>query len=213
MTTTTARRDILAQLIDEPRRRIEQARLEGAALRGELGVAAQILAMSELYKNLKAQGRDEEAAVVKAEAYRIHAAAVEAEAQADSDLLIPPTDDILTLVKERSDLARLHDDYLGARQLDRVRQNLLNGARLSWHLGDLLIQSVNNVGAVYAVNARGCTCPNGAAGKASCWHVALYDLLLELLEERAATADMEADRAAERELGRRLALARARYAA
>jgi hypothetical protein len=43
MTTETARRDILAQLVDDPRRRIAQARLEGAARRGELGVAAYLV--------------------------------------------------------------------------------------------------------------------------------------------------------------------------
>lgn len=111
-----------------------------------------------------------------------------------SDLTIPPVADILALVKERRDLAQLHEDAAGVRQLDRVRMNLLSGARLSWHLGDLLIQSVNTPGAVYSVNRAGCSCPNGVAGRASCWHVALYDLLLDLAETAADTADIEAER-------------------
>jgi hypothetical protein len=212
MTTETARRAIL-ESIGNTRDVIEQARMEGAALRGELGVAAQILAMSELYKRLKAQGRDEEAQAVKTEAYAIHAAA-QVEIAAESDMTIPPTEDILNLVKERHDLARLHEDIPGARQLDRVRINLLNGAKLTWSLGDLLIQSVNRPGAVYSVNRTGCTCPNGLKGKAQCWHVALYDLLLDMLDDRAAAADILADAAAERaeaDLGRRLAAARACY--
>jgi len=131
-----------------------------------------------------------------------------------SDLLIPPTADILSTVKERIETARLHEDWPGVRQLDRIRQNLLNGARLQWHAGDLLIQSVNNPGQVYSTNGRGCSCPNGQKGKSECWHVATYDLLLEMLDDRAAAADILADAAAERELGRRIAMERAaRYAA
>jgi hypothetical protein len=110
------------------------------------------------------------------------------EAKFGSDLAIPPAADILDVVKDRYDIARAYGDP-DAGQLDRVRANLLRGARLSWHAGDLLIQSVNNPGAVYSVNARGCTCPNGRAGKTSCWHVALYDILLDMQEDRAADAD------------------------
>jgi hypothetical protein len=120
------------------------------------------------------------------------------EAKFGSDLAIPTTADILETVKERHATALRHEDYPGARQLDRVRQNMLNGARLTWHLDDLLIQSVNNPGAVYSVNRAGCTCPNGQKGKSSCWHVALYDLLLEMQDDRAAAADLIADAAAER---------------
>lgn len=119
-------------------------------------------------------------------------------ASADTDLTIPPTDEILAVVKDRHGDALRAEDVGGARQLDRVRVNLINGAKLAWHLGDLLIQSVNNPGQVYSVSARGCTCPNGAAGHSACWHVALYDILVDLQEERAATADHTADKAADR---------------
>lgn len=214
MTTETARRAILER-IGNTRDVIEQARLEGAALRGELGVSAQILAMSELYKTLKAQGLAEEALAVKAEAYRIHAAA-QTEIAAESDLSIPATDDILAVVKDRHAMALLHEDWPGVGQLDRVRANLTRGARLTWCDGDLLVQSVNNPGQVYSTNGRGCTCPNGRKGKSECWHVAVHDLLLDMMDERAATADHEANRAAEEtqdvaSLGQRLAAARARY--
>ena len=141
----------------------------------------------------------------------------------DTDLTIPPAAEIMDLAAERAHIAHHHDDIAGATQLDRVRMNIHNGARLTWHYGDLLIQSVNHPGQVYSVSRRGCTCPNGAAGRSTCWHVALYDLLLDLLDERATDADYAADRAAAlpeqigqvvataaaRSLGRRLALARA----
>lgn len=125
-----------------------------------------------------------------------------------SDLLIPAAADILAVAKERSDLAQQHGDWAGAAQLNRLRVNVGKGAGLSWHLGDLLIQSVNHPGQVYSVSRRGCTCPNGQKGKSSCWHVALFDLLIDMQEERAAEAD---DAATAQQLGRRLAEARACY--
>lgn len=232
MTTSTARRDILDS-IGNTRDVLAQAAREGAALRGECGPEAQLLAMSELYKRLRAAGKVDEAKAIRERGIALIQALQQQQTEAQqqqeetpmendadlpsTDLTIPPVADILDLVKERYDTARRHDDTPGARQLDRVRQNLLNGARLSWHLGDLLIQSVNTPGAVYSVNARGCTCPNGAAGRASCWHVALFDLLVDMQEETATTADMEADAAAEQAereaaaaLGRRLCAARSR---
>lgn len=109
--------------------------------------------------------------------------------QAASDTRIPPAASIVAVVKERHEIARQHGDLPGARQLDRVRINLLNGARLYWSLGDLIVQSVNTPGAVYSVSGRSCTCANAAARKATCWHVALYDLLLDIQAERAERAD------------------------
>ena len=114
-------------------------------------------------------------------------------AQPASDLDIPALDTILTLAQERGETAQRYSDDAGVRQLDRLRMNLLKGATLQWHRGDLLIQSVNNPGLVYRVNARGCSCPNGMAGRSSCWHVALYDLLIDLQEQAAIDADMQAD--------------------
>lgn len=130
-----------------------------------------------------------------------------------SDLAIPPAEQIAALAKERSDTAQRHGDWAGAAQLARVRVNVMRGAPLLWHLGDLLVSSLNTPGAVYVVSRRGCSCPNGRKGKAQCWHVALFDLLLDLQQTAADTADMQADAAAVREhtaaeLGRRLALAR-----
>jgi hypothetical protein len=117
----------------------------------------------------------------------------------DSDLSIPPAADVLAVVKDRLDVAAQHGDAAGVHQLNRVRMNITNGARLAWHMGDLLVQSVNTPGQVYSVSRRGCTCPNGAAGKAQCWHVAIFDILEDMREEDATTADMAADAAAARQ--------------
>jgi len=135
---------------------------------------------------------------------------------AETDQTIPPAADILALATERRETAERHDDRPGVRQLDRLRMSIASGARLHWVLGDLMVGSINNPGAVYAVSRAGCSCPNGLAGKAACWHCALYDLLIDMQEERAATADMEAERAetaaTERAtMGRRLCAARRQY--
>lgn len=71
MTTTQHRNEILARIGDCDWH-IDQAALEGAALRGEFGPARQILAMSERYKALKAAGRLDEARAVKAAAVEIN---------------------------------------------------------------------------------------------------------------------------------------------
>lgn len=127
-----------------------------------------------------------------------------------SDLAIPSAAEIADAAKEQADLARQHGDHVGAGQLDRVRLNVLSGARMAFHLGDLLIASLNTPGAVYAVNRRGCSCANGRAGKSSCWHVAAFDLLLQMQQTRADTADMQVERA---QLRDRIVACRARYLA
>lgn len=125
----------------------------------------------------------------------------------ESDLALPSATQIADAAAEQAALARQHGDHAGAGQLDRVRLNVLSGTRMAWHQGELLIASLNTPSAVYAVSRRGCSCPNGRAGKASCWHVALYDLLLDL---RAHAAQL-ADEAAVRSLRDRIVACRARY--
>lgn len=128
--------------------------------------------------------------------------------QPASELAIPSAAELADDAKEQADLARRHGDFAGAGQLDRVRLNVLSGVRLAWHAGDLLIASLNTPGAVYTVSRAGCSCPNGRAGKSSCWHVALYDRLLDLREHAAQLADDAAERA---QLRDRLVACRARY--
>ena len=71
MTTAQHKEAILARIGDCDYHRT-MAALEGAALRGEFGPERQILAMSEQYKALKAAGRLDEAAAVKARAIAIN---------------------------------------------------------------------------------------------------------------------------------------------
>ena len=57
----------------ETRDRYAQAQREAAALAGELGVEAQLTAMSEQYKQLRAEKRYDEARAVRAAAAAIYA--------------------------------------------------------------------------------------------------------------------------------------------
>lgn len=66
-----AKENLLAYMADDARFRIWQAEQEGAALRGEFGPRRQLRAMSEQYKALKAAGRLDEAAAVKARGIEI----------------------------------------------------------------------------------------------------------------------------------------------
>lgn len=135
--------------------------------------------------------------------------------QPESELAIPPAAAIADDAKEQAEIAARHGDFAGARQLNRVRLNVMQGARLCWHAGDLLIASLNNPGAVYAVNARGCSCKNGKSRRPQCWHVALFDRLQALREQAAQLADEAAQRTlrAPRAMGVRLAAARTPYLA
>lgn len=109
-----------------------------------------------------------------------------------SDTPIPPASAIADDAREQAQLAERAGDHVGAARLHRVRLNVLSGVRIAWHLGDLLVASLNTPGAVYVVNARGCSCANGRAGKAACWHVELYERLIDMRETAAETADLAA---------------------
>lgn len=113
--------------------------------------------------------------------------------QKESDLVIPPAALILDRASDDFKQAQLHGDAAGMAQINRVRMNITRGARLCWVMGDLLIGSINHPGTVYSVNRVGCSCPNGVAGKAACWHVCLFDLLLAMFETEVETADIDAE--------------------
>ena len=68
---TTAQRTIHTAL--ETRDRLNQATMEAAALNGELGIDAQLIAMSGLYLELRAAGKLVEAQAVKAAAIELNA--------------------------------------------------------------------------------------------------------------------------------------------
>lgn len=80
MTTSQHKAQTLAR-IGNTRDVISQAENEGRALRGDFGPARQIAAMSAKYLALKAAGKHDEAAAVKAEAQAIRNAAAETEAR------------------------------------------------------------------------------------------------------------------------------------
>lgn len=116
-----------------------------------------------------------------------------------SDLFIPRLSDILDRACESLGSAyRLQDDA-SARQLERLIKNL-PGATLCWQLGTLIVFSPS--GSQYRVTRAGCSCPNGTKSHSrQCWHVATFELLLDMFETDCDTADMEAER--EQETGDR----------
>lgn len=107
-----------------------------------------------------------------------------------SDLPIPRLSDILDRACDALASAyRLQDDQT-AGQLERLIANA-PGARLSWQLGALCIVSPS--GGSYRVTRGGCDCPNGQRSRSrACWHIALFELLQDMLETDAETADMAA---------------------
>lgn len=111
-----------------------------------------------------------------------------------SDLTIPDRAEILALISERRDLALHRGDHRARACLERVAHNLSRGAGLAWALGELLVESLNHPGTVYTVDSQGCSCPNGGR---SCWHACVRDLLLDMQQSAADTADAEAERSEE----------------
>jgi hypothetical protein len=116
-----------------------------------------------------------------------------------SDLRIPRTCDILDRACDLLGSAyRLQDDS-GARQLERLITNL-PGAALCWQLGTLIVRSPSEH--TYRVTRAGCDCPNGQkCGKRQCWHVATFELLLDMFDTECESADMAADPPGDNPLG------------
>lgn len=171
----------------ETRDSYEQAAREGAALRGELGINAQLIALSEVAKAERVQGNEAAYQAIKAEAYRLRAAYVAGES--DSEQAIPTGAAILVVVAERlADATRQHDD-ITVRRLERVAKNIKAGARMRWAMGDLLISSVTTPGATYTLSCGACNCP----ARKPCWHCELLDILLVMQDTAAGDADYEAD--------------------
>ncbi len=107
-----------------------------------------------------------------------------------SDLPIPHLSDILDLALDlRGSAVRLQDTAT-VRQLDRLVANL-PGATPCWQLGTLTVGSPS--GNHYHITRAGCDCPNGQKSHArQCWHVAVFELLLDLSDTEAETRDMHA---------------------
>lgn len=102
-----------------------------------------------------------------------------------SDLPIPPAADITARAVELRMSAVRQQDAPAVRQAERVIVGVACGARMAWDLGTLLVTSLNTPENVYRVRCGQCTC----LARKPCWHVALCELLIELLETEAQTAD------------------------
>lgn len=105
-----------------------------------------------------------------------------------SDLHIPPVADIIARALDiRASAVRLGDTQ-AIDQIDRLIAKLPH-ARLCWKLGVLVVTSPS--GNDYHVWSGGCDCTNGRFHKGECWHWALYNLLLDMLQTAADSADDE----------------------
>lgn len=110
-----------------------------------------------------------------------------------SDMPIPPLFVLLPRAAELRGSALRQNDPACVRQIDRLIVSVACGARMAWDRGTLLVQSLNTPGAVYRVRCGQCTCK----ATKPCWHNALYELLLDMQQTLADTADMDADAYAE----------------
>lgn len=128
---------------------------------------------------------------------------------------IPTTTTIRNRAAELMDMATRHGDTAAIAVLDRVERNLANGARLTWDLYDMTVYSANTLGAVYTVSCGACDCP----ARKPCWHLAAFEIALELLDDASDDADFEADAddlsinwlVEGAAIGRRLCAARSQY--
>lgn len=116
-----------------------------------------------------------------------------------SDLPIPRLTDIIARALDIRDSAVRLRDAATVRQLDRLIGKLPT-ARLCWKLGMLHIGSPS--GGRYQVTRAGCSCLNAQrCGKRACWHVALFELLLDLFDTHCETLDMQCDPPGDNPLG------------
>lgn len=109
-----------------------------------------------------------------------------------SDLPIPRMADIIARALDYRASAERLKDMLLIDRIDRLINDKLPTARLCWELGTLLVSSPS--GHTYHVSRSGCDCINAQrSGKRACWHLLIHELLLDLFETEAETADMQAE--------------------
>ena len=125
-----------------------------------------------------------------------------------TDILLPRATDIIARALDIRGIAVHRADDATVRQLDRLMEKL-PFARMSWDLGALVVKSPS--GGQYRITRAGCNCPNGQkCDRRQCWHVCLFELILDMFETACDTLDMEAE-IASRPLGQRIANARQCY--
>lgn len=104
-------------------------------------------------------------------------------------LILPTTATIADRAAELIAMATRRNDTDAIAVLARVCENIAKGAQLRWDMYDLHVTSVNRPGAVYIVSCGVCDCP----AYKPCWHIAAYEIAVELLDDQAGDADFEAD--------------------
>lgn len=106
---------------------------------------------------------------------------------AESDVAIPANAAILARAADLRADAVQQRDTARVRQLDHLRDALRSGVRMAWNLGDLLVSSASTPGAHYVVSCGRCNCP----AYKPCKHLALFDILIDMLDTDAGDADFE----------------------
>jgi len=103
---------------------------------------------------------------------------------------IPSTTRIVNRALDLRGDALNQNDPATVRKIDTMIRNLYCGMKLKWDSGDgaLVITSCNTAGASYRVGQQSCTCP----AYSYCNHLRLRDLLIDMAETDAETADMAA---------------------
>ena len=107
----------------------------------------------------------------------------------ETDLTIPPITAIRDRASEqRADALRIQDKPT-ADQLDNLIKALKRNIRMAWNYGDLLVSSASTPGTVYTVSCGVCNCP----ARKPCKHLKLAEVLIDMLDTLAESADIEAD--------------------
>lgn len=105
-------------------------------------------------------------------------------------MLTPPRTAIQARILDLRADALHQSDATTVRQLDRLTKALDAGMLFCWNDdGDLCIASASTPGQVYTASRHGCTCE----ARKPCKHLALRSILLEMFDEAATDADIEAD--------------------
>ncbi len=158
----------------ELRYRYQQAAIVGAALRGELGIERQLLAMSARYHELRAAGRLDEAKALKEQAIAIHAAAQAAEQETQITAMLDEILRIVTVEIELATAAAARSTWLRRRNaVIRARNHFAAGVRLLATPAGYTAPSASHPGAVYHLSRVGSTWRCTCESHSFCWHQAL----------------------------------------
>ncbi len=103
---------------------------------------------------------------------------------------IPARSKIIDRASDARSDAVARKDTATVKGIDTLIKNLYSGMKMRWDTdGALIVRSCNTPGAVYAVSAHTCSCP----AHKPCVHQRLRELLQDMQQTAAETADQEAD--------------------